>query len=266
MTRRFRCVWLLAALLIPAPVAAQTSLAHPVTPPAASPGFLTNYNFHLDAAMMSGNDPRFDWDANFGGDLDVVDYGFGRLNFLANYQVILGNQFRSFDPNQGNYTLEFSSSVRTHGVEIAGVFHHVSRHLSDRLKLFAIAWNEAGVRATHVLDRGRWQASIQGDAMRVIEKAYVDYTWQLEGDVNVRYDMNKYWALTGTGRLSTIGVDAAIAGRSRLTGGRAEAGVVLNGRRGAVELFVAYDRRIDADPIDRQTQTFELLGFKLLSH
>ena len=55
----------------------------------------------------------FVWDTNFGGELDVVDYGTGRATFVANYQAILGDEFRHFDPNQGNYILS-GSRVAAH--------------------------------------------------------------------------------------------------------------------------------------------------------
>ncbi len=253
-------------LLAASPLRAQTSLTHPVTPPAPSPGFFTNYNFHMNAASLTGNsDPGFDWDADFGGDLDLVDYGAGRLNFLANYQVILGNQLRVFDPNQGNYTLEVSSSLRVGRTEFAGVFHHISRHLSDRSKLFAIAWNEAGVRVSRLTTAGRWRLATQGTIAKVVEHAFVDYSWEAEGAADVRYRLNRHWAAIGGASLTLMGVDHAVFGRQRQTGAQAEGGVRLEGTKGALELFVAVDRRIDASPVDLETRTFGLLGFRLLS-
>src|ERR671925_411973 len=74
--------------------------------------FLSRYAFHLDAEHLGSNDDRFSWDADLGGDIDLLDYGAGRATFLANYQVIVGDQFRRFDANQGNYTLEGALSVR----------------------------------------------------------------------------------------------------------------------------------------------------------
>src|SRR5205823_6086428 len=92
-----------------------------VTPPSASPDFLPHANFHLAADGLQIDDPRFTWDTHFGGDVDVVDYVVGRVNGLADYEAILGNEFRLFDPNQGNYTLEFSASARVRQTEIAAV-------------------------------------------------------------------------------------------------------------------------------------------------
>lgn len=265
---RSLAVGAMLALAAASPVRAQTSLAHPVTPPAPAPGFFTGYTFHMNAAsMQGGNDAQdaFDWDADFGGDLDLVDYGRGRVNFLANYQVILGNQYRVFDPNQGNYTLEVSSSLYAGRTEIAGVFHHISRHLSDRPKIFAIAWNEAALRVSRPIEAGRWHGAIQGAIGRMTERAYVDYVWQAEGDARAQYNFNRHVAATAAASVTTIGVDPSVAGRSRLTGASAEGGLKLIGTHGALELFAAVDRRIDADPIDRQTRTFGLFGFRLLS-
>ena len=67
-----------------------------------------------------------------GGDFDLVDYVYGRLAILADYEAVLGDELQLFDPNQASYTLEVSVSARLRGTELAGVLHHVSRHLSDR--------------------------------------------------------------------------------------------------------------------------------------
>ena len=58
------------------------------------------------------DDQRFSWDTHFGGSIDAIDYVVGRLSGIVDYEAILGNEFRAFDPNQGNYTLEVSASYR----------------------------------------------------------------------------------------------------------------------------------------------------------
>ena len=67
----------------------------------------------------------------------------------------------------------------------------------------------------------------------------------------------------GLGEL--FGVDPALAGRDTQQGGRLEGGVRLNGRAGAVELFAGVERRVDADPIDRQPQRWIFAGFRFVS-
>src|SRR3954470_9257256 len=116
--------------------------------PAAGQGtieFFPRYDFHLGAEHLSQADPRFVWDTNFGGDMDLVDYRAGRTTFAANYEAVLGNEFRHFDPNQGNYFLDLSSSARAHGYEFAALLHHTSRHLGDRFKRVPVDWNMFGV-------------------------------------------------------------------------------------------------------------------------
>ncbi len=73
--------------------------------------FVPRYDFHMGAEHLSGKDPRYAWDADFGGAMDVLDYGLGRFTFWANYNVVMGEQIRLFDPNQGNYILAGSTSV-----------------------------------------------------------------------------------------------------------------------------------------------------------
>src|SRR5262245_62249867 len=104
----------------------------PVAVPPTTLEFMSRYDFHMSAAGLADPDPRFSWDTHWGGDFDFIDYAHGRMMFLADYQVILGRENRLFDPNQGNYTLAVSGSLRIKGTEFAGVLHHVSRHLSDR--------------------------------------------------------------------------------------------------------------------------------------
>ena len=49
------------------------------------------------------------------------------------------------------------------------------------------------------------------------------------------------------------------------TGVLLEAGVRVNGRAGALEIFAGYENRVDADPLDRQSRRWGLVGFRLLS-
>ena len=53
--------------------------------------------------------------------------------------------------------------------------------------------------------------------------------------------------------------------RDTQIGGRGEVGVRLTGGSAAVELFVAFERRIDADPLDLVARRWTTFGFRLLS-
>ncbi len=258
-------------LMIAAGASAQYAEPPGFAPAPASPDFLTRYDFHLSASKLSVSTPdnlpdgRFVWDTHFGGDLDVVDYVSGRLSMLVDYEAVLGNEFRAFDPNQGNYTLEASSSLRVSGTEIAGVFHHVSRHLGDRPKRFPIAWNVIGVRVMRRVEVAGVTADVTVGGGRLVQHSTVDYKWTGNLDLLIRRPINERVGVfaRGTGQLFTI--DPLVSNRSRQLGGKAEAGVRLAGRAGALELFAGYERRIDADPLDFQAENWALAGFRLLS-
>jgi hypothetical protein len=242
---------------------AQSPLPAPSTA-TSTPDFLTHYNFHLSADALSSGDQRFSWQAHVGGDLDLVDYVAGRVNLLIDYEAVLGREFRRFDPNQGNYTLEGSASVRARHVEIAGVFHHVSRHLGDRPKPFAIAWNVMGVRVLRRLARAGTTVDLQGSAGRVVQRSFVDYTWTGDADVVMRRPLTPRVGVFAHGAGQLVGVDPAIAGRSLQRAGRLEAGVRLDGRASGLELFAGFERRSDADPIDRAPHRWAFAGFRFI--
>ena len=251
-------------VIVAAPAHAQPPLPSPTEPP-ATPQFMAHYNFHLMAASLGSDDERFKWDTHFGGDLDFVDYVKGRANVLIDYEAILGNQLRVFDPNQGNYTLEASASVRAQDTEIAGVFHHVSRHLSDRPKPFAIAWNVLGVRVLRRVKISGTIVDVQGGGGRVTQRAYVDYAWTANADVVVRRPISDHLGVYAHGLGELFGVDSANPNRGTQQDGRLEAGVRLTGVAGSLELFAGVERRIDANQIDRQPQRWVLAGFRLVS-
>lgn len=255
---------LVAALAAAVPAAAQ-STTPAATPAASEPvAFLPRTLFHMGGEHLSGTDEQFVWEANFGGEVDFVDWGRGRATFVANYQVIMGEEFKAFDPNQGNYVLDGLASVRIAGFEVAGVFHHESRHLSDRAKRQAVDWNMLGARVQRRVALGVLHLDAQGGWLDTVQRTYVDYDWEahgrVRGDVIVR---------PGVGVLMDVGVRAfgvdGSRSRGTQTGVRAEGGLRLDGRMGAVELFVAAERRVDPSPLAFGTASWITAGFRLLS-
>ncbi len=247
------------ALLV---LSAASAWAQTAAQPPSSPGFLSRSAFHLGAEHLSHDDPRYIWDANLGGDIDLVDYGFGRVTFYANYQVILGDELRAFDPNQGNYVLGGRGSARLPGVEAAMVFHHESRHLSDRAKEPAVDWNMFGARFSKVLRvKG---ALLEGhvDAVGVVQQSFVDYQWEIDGGLRSQYPVRSRLAIIVDGRVRHLGVDGS-RNRGDQNGARGEAGIRLEGGAAAVELFVAAERRIDPYPLELGTVNWVSLGFRL---
>jgi hypothetical protein len=230
----------------------------------SGPEFLSRFDFLVGLEYLVSDDPRFVWDAYWGGDLDVIDYGRGALTFAAIYETILGNEFREFDPNQGNYMLEGSASVRARAVEVAGVFHHVSRHLSDRPKRFPVDWNMIGGRVRGNLIRGRTEIRAQVDMRGVIEKSFVDYDWEMDAVSRVRMGLTPRTSVVGTGGFRVVGVDGS-RDRGDQYGWRGEGGVHFDGGAAALELFVAGERRIDPYQLEFSTATWLTTGFRLLS-
>lgn len=241
------------------PVAAQTTNRGP------SVSFLPRSAFHMNAEHLGGiDDERFRWDTNLGGELDLVDYTRGRFIFAANYQAILGEELKLFDPNQGNYMLQGVLTARIKQVEAGLVFHHLSRHLGDRANTQPVDWNMLGGRVNQVFLVNGILIDVQGDLRWTIQHSYVDYTWELDTRVRVDRLLKPGVGVLAAGGFRHLGVDGT-AGRDGPNGFRAEGGVRFEGSGGAVELFVGAERRIDPYPLEFGTMTWMTAGFRLLS-
>jgi len=238
-------------------------------PRAGGAAFMPRYDFTMSAALLGHEDERFTWDTHWAGDFDLVDYVHGRATFVLDYQAILGSEFRPFDPYQSNYLLEAIGTARLPAaVEVGLILNHVSRHLGDRFKRVAVAENSLGLRVWKNVALGGAGArpttlALRGDLRKVIARAYDDYTWMSEIDIEARRRVHPHATffghLVGTGIL----VDPEIANRERQYGGRAEIGISLEGDRGAVEFFGGFERMIDADPLDRTPRKWAMFGFRL---
>ena len=251
MTRHV--VLAVALILTAVPASAQTVSSSP---------FLSRLDFWVAMEHLSHDDPRFVWDARWAAELDLVDYGSGRTMVAAEYQTMLGEEFRIFDPNQGNYMLEGSSSVRLGGLEVAGVFHHVSRHLSDRPKRVAVDWNMIGGRLLASTERGRTRLFGRTDARTVIQRTFVDYEWEVDSEARVRVQTSQRVAIVALGLVRVLGVDGS-RGRDTQYGARGEGGVRIDGSAAALELFLAAERRIDPYQLEFSTTNWISAGFRL---
>ena len=230
---------------------------------AQHPQFIPRYDFQISLAGLSSPDPRFSWDGVVGGDIDIVDYVKGRTSIFAQYEVVMGHQLRTFDPNQGNYTFEGSSSVRAGGTEIAGVFHHLSRHLSDRANATSISFNAVGGRVLRHIEFHKAGIDLRGDLEKGIEHEFLDYSWTAAARFIARRPITPVTGLFARGDFETYGVDRAIAGRGIQKGGHAEAGLSLKGEKGSVEFFAGWEQVVDAYPLERGTRRWAFAGFRL---
>jgi len=265
--------------------AAQQPLVAPAPP---APEFFTRFDFHLTAAWLGDSPPtitapavpplspsaaalyaaahRYSFDTHWGGSLDFVDYVLGRTALIIDYEALIGDEFRLFDPNQAVYTLEVSSSVRVgYDSEVVGVFHHVSRHLSDRANRQAVAWNAAGVRWLKQYSRPTTTLDVDAELTRVVARAFVDYNWIGELGLSLRRPLNGRVAVFAQGAARMFTVDGSVPNRSTQTGGVAEAGIRLRGTGGVLELFAGVEKRVDAYELEREPERWVLAGFRLLS-
>jgi hypothetical protein len=230
----------------------------------AAPEFFSRFDFNMSAARIADPDPRFTWDTHWAGDFDLLDYVYGRISFIGDYEAVLGSEYRAFDPYQSNYLLEAIGSFRSGKTEILGVLSHVSRHLGDRFKPLAVAENSLGPRVMRRFAYDGTAIEVRGDVRKVIAHAYVDYTWMSDIDFTVRHDLRPKVGVYARAFGQTIAVDKTIAGRDRQSGGRLEAGVDLRGGKGDMELFVGGERVVDADQLDRIPRRWAFVGFRLL--
>ncbi|MDO8631035.1 MAG: hypothetical protein Q7R41_11130 [Phycisphaerales bacterium] len=238
----------------------------PLASPPASPQFLSRYDFHLSAAALANDDRRFSWDTHFGGDIDIVDYVHGRAATVMDYEAVLGNEFRPFDPNQGNYILELSASYRIKRTEVAAIFHHVSRHLGDRQKVIPVAWNILGVRVLREATLKKATIDMVAEFGGTTQKVNVDYRWSSNVDVVVRRRVAPRVAVfaRGSGHLMSVIPSPALTARHTQTGGVVEGGLRLIGEAGVGELFVGYEHRFDAYPLGFVPERWFMAGFRVL--
>jgi hypothetical protein len=239
--------------------AASTARQTPVTL-----GFLNSFRFHLNALRLVSNSDNFVWDTDFGGDFDVFDLKYFRGNVLVNVESIVGRQLRAIDPNQINYTVDLSVWWRAPSGwgELGGTFHHVSRHLSDREKAFAVAWNNLGLQYVHAPKVGAWELDLRGRGLWNIQRSFVDYAGEVGGSVEAAHPLGRWVTVLVGGEATMVPVSRRVRGRDTLVGSRIEVGVRFPGGAGVGEVFVARERRIDADPFDLEPTTFTTLGFR----
>jgi hypothetical protein len=226
--------------------------------------FLPSYHFHLNMSHLSDPDPRYVWDANYGGEFGIVAYGRTQLTFVANYQAVLGEQFHPFDPNQGNYILDGVLSTRFRGLEVAGVFHHLSRHLADRAKRPPVDWNMMGGRVGTHFTRGGTDIEARLDLQGAILKTNVDYDWELHAGVRAHHRLFGTLGVIGAAQIRELGVDGT-RNRGNQTGGRGEGGLRVSGKAATIELYLAVERVIDPYPTEFGAGTWASVGMRLLS-
>ena len=226
--------------------------------------WLPTYHFHLNMAHLSHDSPRYNWDANYGGELGIVAVGRTQLTFVANYQAVLGEEFHPFDPNQGNYTIDGVISTRVKGLYVAGLFHHLSRHLADRPKRPPVDWNMFGGRVGAMFTRNRTDVEARVDLLGAILKTNVDYNVEMHAGVRVHQRVYGTFGLIGSAMLREIKTNG-VGNRGTQTGGRADGGFRISGKAATVELYLAIEKVIDPYPTEFGTMRYASVGMRLLT-
>jgi hypothetical protein len=229
----------------------------------SSTGFITRSALAVSFAGLVSGDPRFTWSARIAGDVDIVSYPRGRLNFWGEYEGVLGSERRELDLNHENYQVEMSTSRFVGEIELALFLHHQSRHVVDRESDRVVAWNDAGIRAMTTLEGAgaSWRTGLEFSPM--LQHTFVDYAWHSRLVVEVDRPLAARTRLVGGATLQLMGIDDGRSSRDRQCGARFRAGILIEGRRGDVELYAAYERRIDGFPLERTRKRFFEFGFTL---
>jgi hypothetical protein len=122
-----------------------------------------------------------------------------------------------------------------------------------------------GVRLRAARPLGRARVEARADLRGSIKKSSVDYDWEFDTRLDSVLPVRPGVGVVGGFMLRILGVDGT-EGRGTQTGFRAEGGVRLEGRAGAMVLFVAGERRVDPELLEFGTRTWAAAGFRLLSN
>ena len=226
-------------------------------------GLLTRSAFSVSLAGMQTGDPRFSLAERGRADLDLFGYRKGRVNLLIDTELVMGSERRAFDLNHANVIFETSSSYRFGPIDIAAVLHHVSRHVVDREFDRVPAWYTVGARAAHLFLMPQSIVDVSVEYGRVAQHTFVDYTWTSQATIRLDRTLRPRAHVFASGSGGFVGVDRAVLNRGLQTGARAEGGLQLAAERGVVDLFAAYERRVDGHPTSRQPSSWFEFGFRL---
>ena len=233
-------------------------------PPDAG-GVFTNAYYHLAIELLAPPTRDYTWNTEFGGEVDVVDYRRGRVNVLAHYEAVLGREQQRFDPVQGNYTLQALGSWRRGRGEVAGFLYHVSRHLGDRQKTFPFFWNTVGAQFAYRAGFGGWTVDATGRGAWVVARQHIDYRATVDGEVSGDRLVRPTVSVVARAATTEMFVGAPLSARPAQWGYRAELGVRVRGRRALSDVYVAAERRFDADILTLVPHRAFIVGWRVLS-
>jgi hypothetical protein len=246
-----------------APIASAQTAPLPGLSTFETTGFLTRAAFFLSLAPMKSDDARFAWDQRNRADVDLFGYAKGRVNLLLDVELVMGRERREFDLNHGHIVMETSSSHRLGPIDLGVVFHHHSAHLVDRPSDRVVAWHTLGPRGGYVFAGRQSTFAVNLEWLGVVQHTFVDYDWTSQLTLRFERTLPRGKRVFALGSGGFIGVDHTVPNRERQIGGRAEGGVHFPIQRGAIDLFGAFERRVDGYPTSRQPSRWLEAGFRL---
>jgi hypothetical protein len=227
--------------------------------------FLPFMGVQLEAARYAPANEDFAWVGWIGARVDLMEKGKWSAYFNPNVETILGHRVRSFEAVQANYSLELGIRRDVRRGRLSGFFHHVSRHVQDRLKVQAVDWNFLGVQYDSPWPsawnrRGGFQASLGVATL----SSGVEYNWEARASGDIDLAGKGAGALFVLGDVRHVGA-APTSGfpRSGLTDLRAEAGFRRWLDSSQFALFVAYEHRSDALVSTALVVDRALFGFRI---
>jgi len=265
-----KAVLVCISLALATPAFAQVSGPQPLEGPSEHFEFFSRYDFQLEANLITGdeNPDLFRWDSHFGGEFDLINYIKGRLTVVTDYEAVMGSELRPFDPVQGNYVLEPAASWFFGNHEVSFVFHHVSRHLSDRPKRYAIAFNIAEGRYLRKFNLNGTTVAVRATLGKILQHSDVDYTWAADWDVMFVRAVSPHLQWYGRSFGEMYGTNPAIRGRTGVQHtARFEVGPRLIGKKADFEFFGGFEHRLDAYELNyfRPAPNWFILGFRIAS-
>jgi hypothetical protein len=121
-----------------------------------------------------------------------------------------------------------------------------------------------GGRVQRAFTTGRARVDARADVRGVVQKSFVDYRWEINGNARTDVQIRPGVGVLAAGDLRLLGVDGT-QNRGNQTGFRLEGGLRVEGRAGAMEFFLAVERRVDPYPLEFGTASWVTVGFRLLS-
>jgi hypothetical protein len=226
---------------------------------------LPDVSVHLRAAHYAPVDTDFRWVGWIGAGAGLVEVGGATVYFTADVETIIGNARRTFDANQANYHLEVGARRRLgERHQAAVVFHHVSRHVVDRVKVEAVDWNILGVRVAG-RRAGRVPLSYSAGLGHTTLASLVGYRWEATGHLDAALVTGEKAEgyVAGDARYVTVQRSDAFP-RGAFLDRSAEGGVRWRRQGRSLETFLAWERRNDVFIQRPGTWSRALVGFRIL--